>query len=120
MSSGNAASQWNTFKIIYTKSPANYEISAGLCYKRKQQLQNVKRKDRNKRNKRERKKRKESQAIERDFHIPEEKPPPSLLGLADFGLTIGADIADFIAITDGKVTFHRGHPHLVIKFLFTN
>ena len=98
----------------------NFEISAGLCYKRKQQLQNVKRKDRNKSDKRERKYREESQAIERNFYIPKEEAPPSLLGLADFGLTIGADIADFIAITDGKVAFHRGHSHLVIKFLFAN
>ena len=66
-----------------------------------QKLQHVKRKNNDKRNKRERKKRKESQAIKSDFHIPEEKPPPPLLSLADFGLTIGADIADFIAITDG-------------------
>ena len=85
-----------------------------------QKLQHVKRKNNNECNKRERKKRKESQAIKSDFHIPEEKPPPSLLSLADFGLAIGADIADFITVTDGKVTFHRGHPHLVIKFLFAN
>ena len=83
-------------------------------------LQHVKRENNNEGNKRERKKRKESQAIKSDFNISEEKPPPSLLSLADFGLTIGANIADFIAITDGKVTFHRGHPHLVIKFLFAN
>ena len=83
-------------------------------------LQYVQSKNNNECNKRERKKRKESQAIKSDFRIPEEKPPPPLLSLADFGLTIGADIADFIAITDGKVTFHRGHPHLVIKFLFAN
>ena len=85
-----------------------------------QKLQHVKRKENDKRNKRERKKRKESQAIKSDFRIPEKEAPPSLLSHADFGLTIGADIADFIAITDGKVTFHRGHPHLVIKFLFAN
>ena len=85
-----------------------------------QKLQHVKRKDNNECNKRECKKREESQTIKSYFHIPEEKAPPSLLSLADFGLTIGANIADFIAITDGKVTFHRGHPHLVIKFLFAN
>ena len=70
-------------------------------------LQYVQSKDRNKCNKRERKKREESQAIKSDFNIPEEEAPPSLLSLADFGLTIGADIADFIAITDSKVAFHR-------------
>lgn len=83
-------------------------------------LQYIQSENNNECNKRERKKRKESQAIESHLHIPEEKAPPPLLGLADFGLTIGANIADFIAITDGKVTFHRGHPHLVIKFLFAN
>jgi hypothetical protein len=83
-------------------------------------LQHKQRKYDNESYKRQCKQRKESQAIESDFHIPEEKAPPTLLGLANFGLAIGADIADFIAITDGKVTFHRGHPHLVIKFLFAN
>jgi hypothetical protein len=36
-----------TFKIIYTKTPAKIEISAGFCYISIQKLQHVKRKNNN-------------------------------------------------------------------------
>ena len=41
-------------------------------------------------------------------------------GLADFGLAFGADIPHLVAVADGKVALHRGHPDLVVKFFFAN
>jgi len=70
--------------------------------------------------KRYRKQRKESQAIKRNLHIPKEEVPPPLLGLADFGLTIGADVTDLVTVADGQVAFHRGHPDFVVKFFVAN
>ena len=83
-------------------------------------LQHEQRKCDNECDKRERKQRKEAQAIKRDFQIPEEEATPPLLGFADFGLTIGANVTDFVSVADSQVTFHRGHPDFIVKFLVAN
>ena len=86
----------------------------------KKPLQHKERECHNQGDKREGEQREEAEAIKRDLHIPKEKAPPPLLGLADFRLTIGANVPHLIAVTDGKVTLHRGHPNLVVKFFMAN
>ena len=83
-------------------------------------LQHKQREDNDEDDKRNREQREKTEAVKGDLHVPKEEATPPLLGLADFGLTIRADIPHLVAVADGKIALHRGHPDLVVKFFFAN
>ena len=58
------------------------------------------RKGYNQGDKRESEQREKADAVKRDFHVPKEEATPPLLGLANFGLAIGANIPNLIAIAN--------------------